>query len=196
MVRAAMILIMVLFTPSAHAAGLDVIRAFIEQIKDIPGAVDELIRVTINTPIEVVSCQVRSDSLKDVEAPLLEIIASKTSLKIRLDAYVVSPSPDRWSRISETVPVLLDDLHRLGKISSDKARQFTSVGALSDAFIDLRTSIESRKIDVLEELQRLPEPKTAEERDNIAMAAMILGDEIERLRGAKDAIVEELSKGC
>ncbi len=106
------------------------------------------------------------------------------------------PTPKRWSRINETVPVLLDELHGLAKLSSEKARQFAASRDLSDAFIDLSTSIESRKVDVLLGLQNLPEPESTEERNKLSEAAENLGDEIERLRGVKNAIADELSKGC
>jgi len=196
MKRAAVFIATMLYSAGAQAAWSDVVTTFLSQIKDVPGAIDELIRVAVNTPIEVVSCQVKLDSLKDVQAPLLEIIASKTGLKNRLEAYVVSPSPERWSRMGNTVPLLLEDLHRLGQSAQDKARQFASSQELSDAFIDLAVSIKSRKIDILQELEAMPKPETADELKDVSSAATALGEEIERLRGVKDALAEELSKGC
>jgi uncharacterized protein YbaR (Trm112 family) len=196
MARAAVFALTMLFNVSAHAGWGEVITAFVGQIKDVPAAIDALIRVAVNTPVDLVSCQRRRSGLTDVQAPLLEVIASKTSLQTRLEVYVLSPSSERWSRITDTVPVLLTDLRQLGETANDKARQFTASKALSDAFIDLAISIESRKIDILQDLQNLPEPKTPEELSELSAAAAVIGGEIERLRSVKDSMAIELSKGC
>lgn len=182
---------------STHAiASWDVVKLFVSQIEVIPSALDQLIRVSVNTPIEVVSCQVRQESLKEIQAPLLEIIASKTSLKTRLEAYVISPKPDRWSRITSSVSGLVMDLHRLAEESGKKSEQFAHEIDLSNAYIDLQSSIRGGKIDILLDLERVSASEDEEVLNELSDAAKNLGAEIDRLRTVKDAIALELGKGC
>ena len=88
------------------------------------------------------------------------------------------------------------DLHRLAEESGKKSEQFAHEIDLSNAYIDLQSSIRGGKIDILLDLERVSASEDEEVLNELSDAAKNLGAEIDRLRTVKDAIALELGKGC